>query len=504
MTSSGSAGRDHAPPRLSMHGIEKSYPGVRALRGVDLAVRDGEVLALVGENGAGKSTLMKVLGGAVTPDAGTIRLAGREVAFRGPHDARDAGIAVIHQEFTLVPGLTAVENIFLGQERSRAGFVVRAAEQERAAAIFRRLGVTIDLDAPCSRLTTAQQQLVEIAKALAFDPRIIVLDEPTAALTAAEADRLFGIIRDLVARGIAAVFIGHRLEEILAIADRVTVLRDGLRVAEAAVGEIDRERLIELMVGRQLSDEYPRRAVVPGATRLEVRGLGRGRAVRDVSFTVRRGEIVALTGLVGAGRTETVRLVFGADRRDAGEILLDGRPLAIRSPRDAIAAGIGLLTEDRKREGLVLGRSVRENFSLPTLDRLSRAGLLDLATEREAFARAVGRLRIKVADHDVPARELSGGNQQKVVLAKWLARDCDLLIFDEPTRGIDVGARHEIYLLMNELVAAGKSILMVSSDLPEVLGMADRILVMHDGRITGELANGPGVTQESVMRLAVA
>ncbi|MGB8852747.1 MAG: sugar ABC transporter ATP-binding protein [Pirellulales bacterium] len=491
-------------PLLSMHGIAKAYPGVQALRGVDLTLHGGEVLALVGENGAGKSTLMKVLGGAEQPDAGSIHLDGRPVTFRGPQDARAAGIAVIHQEFTLVPGLTAVENIFLGQERCRGGFVDRASERARAADIFRLLGVTIDLDVPCGRLTTAQQQLVEIAKALAFDPRIIVLDEPTAALTAAEADRLFGIVRDLVARGIAAVFIGHRLEEIFALAHRVTVLRDGRHVGDATVGEIDRDGLISLMVGRELADEYPRRDVSLGPPRLEVRGLRRGQAVRDVSFTVRRGEIVALTGLVGAGRTETVRLVFGADRRDAGEILLDGRPLAVRSPRDAIAAGIGMLTEDRKREGLVLGRSVRENFALPILGRLSRAGLLDLAAERERFAGAVHRLRIKTAHQDVPARDLSGGNQQKVVLAKWLARDCDVLIFDEPTRGIDVGARHEIYLLMNECVAAGTSILMISSDLPEVLGMADRILVMHDGRITGELVNGPDVTQESIMRLAVA
>ena len=492
------------PPLLVMKGIRKSFPGVQALRGVDLDVHAGEVLALLGENGAGKSTLIKVLGGAHRADAGVLELDGAEVSFGSPQEARAAGIAVIHQEFNLVPGLTAAENIFLGQEATRAGFVARGEERRRAADLFQRLGAAIDLDVPCSQLTTAQQQLVEIARALARDTRIIVMDEPTAALTAGEVSRLFEIIRDLQSRGIAIIYISHRLDEIFALADRVVVLRDGRNVGTRPLEGLGRNELIEMMVGRELADEYPRRTTTPGPVRLVVSGLCRGKAVRDVSFTVRAGEILAIAGLVGAGRTETLRLIFGADKRHAGELVLDGRRLDIRSPRDAIAAGIGLLTEDRKLQGLVLGQSVRENFALPNLGPLSQFGFVDGRREREAFSRHVDQLRIKVPQQEERARNLSGGNQQKVVLAKWLERDCEVLFFDEPTRGIDVGARHEIYLLMNELAARGKAIVMVSSELPEVLGLADRILVMHEGRITGEIACGPTVTQEEVMRLAMA
>ncbi len=493
-----------AAPLLEMRGIAKSFPGVKALRGVDLSLRSGEVLALLGENGAGKSTLMKVLGGAHRADEGMILIDGRETPFHSPQDSRKAGVAVIYQEFNLVPGLTAVENIFLGQEVTRAGFVAKKQERQRAAELFKRLGVEIDLDAPCRRLTTAQQQLVEIAKALAFDARIIVMDEPSAALTSHEVERLFEIIRDLKNHGIGIIYISHRLDEVFTITDRVTVLRDGRNVGERPIGQITRNEMIELMVGRELKDEFPARSVTPGAPRLEVSGLRRGRAVRDVSFDVRRGEILALTGLVGAGRTETVRLIFGADPREAGEVRLDGNVLAVRSPQDAIAAGIGLLTEDRKLQGLVLGHSIRENFGLPNLTWLSRRGFVQLGREREEFGRYVSRLQIKVPNQEQRAGNLSGGNQQKVVLAKWLARNCDVLIFDEPTRGIDVGAKYEIYLLMNELAAAGKAIVMISSELPEVLGMADRILVMHEGRVTGEIADARRATQEQIMQLAVA
>jgi len=493
-----------AIPLFSMRGIRKSFPGVQALRGVDLDVHAGEVLALLGENGAGKSTLMKVLGGAHRADAGVLEMDGAEVSFGSPQEARAAGIAVIYQEFNLVPELTAAENIFLGQEATRAGFVARGEERRRTADLFRRLGVAIDLDTPCSRLTTAQQQLVEIARALARDTRIIVMDEPTAALTAGEVSRLFEIIHDLKSRGIAVIYISHRLDEIFALADRVVVLRDGRNVGTRPIGGLERKQLIEMMVGRELADEYPRRTAAPGPVRLVVSGLCRGKAVRDVSFTVRAGEILAIAGLVGAGRTETLRLIFGADKRHAGDIILDGCKLDIRSPRDAIAAGIGLLTEDRKLQGLVLGQSVRENFALPNLGTLSRFAFVDGRREREAFGRHADQLRIKVPHEEERARNLSGGNQQKVVLAKWLERDCEVLFFDEPTRGIDVGARHEIYLLMNELAARGKAIVMVSSELPEVLGLADRILVMHEGRITGEIASGPTVTQEEIMRLAMA
>jgi ABC-type sugar transport system ATPase subunit len=493
-----------APPLLEMRGIVKSFPGVQALRGVDLILQPGEVLALLGENGAGKSTLMKVLGGAHRADAGTIAVAGLETQFRSPQDSRRAGVAVIYQEFNLVPGLTACENIFLGQEQTRAGFIERQLERQRATELFRRLGVQIDLDAPCRRLTTAQQQLVEIAKALAFDARIIVMDEPSAALTSHEVERLFEIIGDLRRHGIGIIYISHRLDEIFTIADRVTVLRDGVNVGERSIGQLTRQHMIEMMVGRELKDEFPKRSTTVGAPRLKVSGLQRGRAVRGVSFEVRRGEILALTGLVGAGRTEVVRLIFGADQRDAGDIQLDGRSLTLRTPREAIAAGIGLLTEDRKLQGLILGHSIRENFGLPNLDWLSAHGFVQLRRERAEFARYVDTLRIKVPHQEQQARNLSGGNQQKVVLAKWLARDCEILIFDEPTRGIDVGAKYEIYLLMNELAAQGKAIVMISSEMPEVLGMADRILVMHDGRVTGEITDVAHATQEQMMQLAVA
>lgn len=491
-------------PLLEMRGIVKSYPGVQALRGVDLTLHAGEALALLGDNGAGKSTLMRVLGGAAVPDAGEIRIDGQPVTIRRPHDAEAAGIAVIYQEFNLVPALTVAENIHLGREPSRCGFVSRREEHRHARQLFERLGVKIDPDARCRDLSIAQQQLVEIAKALAIRARILVMDEPSAALTVHEVERLFAIIRDLKQQGIGIIYISHRLEEIFAACDRVTVLRDGANAGDAPVKEVTRAGLIQRMVGRELKDEFPPRTRAPGKARLEVRGLSRGTVVRDVSFEVRAGEILALTGLIGAGRTETARLIFGADQPDGGEIRLDGRPLTLRTPRQAIRAGIGLLTEDRKHQGLVLLHSVRANYALPNLEWLSRFGFVEARRERESFGRLVESLRIRIPHQEQAARNLSGGNQQKVVLAKWLARNCEVLIFDEPTRGVDVGAKFEIYQLMNELVAQGKAIVMISSELPEVLGMADRILVMHEGRITGELPDARAATQEQIMELAVA
>ena len=493
-----------APPLLHMQGISKSFPGVRALEGVDLRLGRGEVLALVGENGAGKSTLMKVLGGAYPPDAGRIVIDGRPHTFHHPADAQRAGIAVIYQEFNLVPSLTARENIFLGRERTRLGFIGRASETAAAQRLFQRIGIDVPADLPVDQLSVAQQQAVEIAKALSLSAGILVMDEPSAVLSDRDIGKLFDIMRELKAQGIGVVYISHRLEEVFHIADRVMILRDGRHVATGPVGEFSREQLIERMVGRPLEQEFPPRDTQPGPVRLRVCHLRRGRRVRDVSFTVRRGEVLALTGLVGAGRTETARLIFGADRPDAGAVELDGRRLAIRSPRHAIERGICLLTEDRKAHGLILRHSVRDNFALPNLPLLARLGWVDRRRETAALQQYIDALRIKLSDPDLPAANLSGGNQQKVVLAKWLHRNCEVVIFDEPTRGIDVGAKFEIYQLINQLAGQGKAVIMISSELPEVLGMADRILVMHAGRISGEIADPAHATQEQILALAIA
>lgn len=497
------AEQSNSSPLLEMRGIEKSFPGVKALSGVDLTVHRGEVLALLGENGAGKSTLMKVLGGAHQPDRGTILIDGHETTYATPHDSQQAGVSIIYQEFNLIPALTVRENLFLRRETTSRGILRRREERQQAQALFERMGVSIDPEALCRDLSVSQQQVVEIAKALSQDARILVLDEPSAALTNAEVDRLFEIIQDLKSRGLGLIYISHRLEEVFAIADRVSVLRDGAHVGSASIDELNKDKLITLMVGRELTEEFPARNITLGEPLLEVENLSRGEVVKDVSFSIRRGEILGLTGLMGAGRTETARLIFGADKRDSGVIKLAGEALEISHPRDAIASRIGMLTEDRKTQGLILKHSVRENFGLPNLQQFSAMGFIDQKTETKEFGTYVDRLQVKVPHQEQQAGHLSGGNQQKIVLAKWLARNCDVLIFDEPTRGIDVGAKHEIYQLMNELVADGKCILMISSELPEVLGMSDRILVMHHGKISGEISDVPNTSQEQILELAM-
>ncbi len=491
-----------APPLLSMRRIEKAFPGVKALRGVDLELRPGEILALLGENGAGKSTLIKVLAGAHRPDGGCIRIDGKDPGVSTPADALRAGVAVIYQEFNLVPSLTVTDNIFLGHEDATVGFVRRREQHRRACKLFDRIGVAIDPDARCGELTVAQQQIVEIAKALALDARILVMDEPSATLTSQEVEHLFEMMRELRSQGIGIIYISHRLDEIFAVADRVMVLRDGAHVSTEAIEDVTRDGLIEAMVGRRLENEFPKESCPIGERRFVVSDL-EGDQVYGVSFSVRRGEVVALTGLVGSGRTETLRLIFGADRRRGGSVELDGRRLSISNPRDAIRSGICLLTEDRKASGLVLTQSVRENFGLPNLKQLSHLGFVSERQERNRLNRFIDSLQLRVSHVDQYARDLSGGNQQKVVLAKWLERNCEVLLFDEPTRGIDIGAKYEIYLLINELAAQGKAIVMVSSELPEVLGMADRIIVMHDGRVCGEISDVEHATQEDIMRLAV-
>lgn len=494
---------DEQKPLLQMRGIEKSYPGVQALRGVDLTLHRGEVVALVGENGAGKSTLIKILAGAVRPDRGVIAIDGVAVTIHGPLSANHAGISVIYQEFNLVPSLPVVDNLFLGRDRSRLGWLFRREEARQARALFARLGVAIDPWMICRDLSIAQQQIVEIAKALSLQARIVVMDEPTATLTPQEVARLFAIIRELQAHGIGIIYISHRLDEIDAIADRVMVLRDGQLVGEQPKAAVRRGELIEMMVGRRLDQEFPPRSASRGAPCLVVQGLSRAPKVCNVSFVLHHGEVLALTGLVGAGRTETARLLFAADRADAGAILLHGRPLRLRGPRDAIRAGICLLTEDRQGQGLIRDQSVLDNFALPNLRAFSRLGVLRHGRQRGVFAQYVQSLRIKTPSDETVVQRLSGGNQQKVVLAKWLYADCEVVIFDEPTRGIDVGAKVEIYHLINALAARGKAILMISSELPEVLGMADRILVMREGQISGEIGDVKSATQAQIMQLAV-
>lgn len=488
---------------LELKGIDKRFPGVHALKSVDFELGEGECVALLGENGAGKSTLIKVMGGAHQADLGVVLVKGVVQNWTKPTDALQAGVAIIYQEFNLVPGLSAAENVFLGIEPEDFGWVRRVEENKRVKEVFERIGAEINPRTLCVDLTVAEKQLVEIAKALVRDARILVMDEPSAALTKKEVEQLYLLIDDLKEKGIGVVYVSHRLEEIDRVADRAIVMRDGARVGHLSREELDRAKIIEMMVGRKLENEFPKEVREPGEVRLCAKNLNFGKKVKNISLNVRAGEILAITGLVGAGRTETVRLLFGADVADEGVIELDGKKLILRKPSDAIEAGICLLTEDRKDQGLVLGLSVRENFGLPNLDKFSSNGWIDRGAETLSFGNYIEKLQIKVSGHQQLASQLSGGNQQKVVLAKWLERNAEILIFDEPTRGIDVGAKFEIYQWMNQLAKAGKGIIMISSELPEVLGMSDRILVMKEGELMGELNNGPKVTQEVLMRLAI-
>ena len=491
------------PKLLSLRSISKRFPGVHALKSVDFEVCAGECVALLGENGAGKSTLIKVLGGAYAPDDGLIELDGEEVSFGNPNDSLSAGIAVIYQEFNLVPELSAAENIFLGIEPNDFGFVKRRQQFQKAREILSRLGAKIDPNRKCELLTIAEKQLVEIAKAMVRDARILIMDEPSAALTNNEVEQLYQLVDELKSEGIAVVYVSHRLEEVERLADRAVVMRDGERVGELQKTEIKRSKIIEMMVGRSMDAEFPANVRNPGSVRFRVKDLSRGDQVRKVSFELRGGEILALTGLVGAGRTEAVRLLFGADRLESGSIELDGVRINPRNPKEAISQGICLLTEDRKDQGLVLCLSVRDNFALPNLEKFSRYGWLNGTKEDGSYRDYEKSIRIKCSGSGQLVRHLSGGNQQKVVLAKWLERNAEVLIFDEPTRGIDVGAKYEIYEWMNRLAVQGKCILMISSELPEVLGMSDRILVMRGGCVVGEVENSNAVTQESLMELAI-
>jgi ribose transport system ATP-binding protein len=492
-------------PVIRLTGIEKSYPGVKSLDGVNFEVAPGEIHALLGENGAGKSTLTAVMGGAVKPNAGTIEYLGRIVAWRSPKEAQAAGIHVIHQELALFPELTVAENILLtDQPRGPLGLISPKARLKRVQAALDRLGVSISASARIGDLTLADQQMVEIAKALVGEPRLLVFDEPTAVIAGREVDLLFDNMRKMRSLGIGIVYISHRLDEIFEVADRVTILKDGKLVGTHPIGSLTRDSMINLMVGRRLEQVFPPRPAksTEGPVVLAVDRLSAGDRVKDVSLSVREGEIVAIAGMVGSGRSEVAEAVFGARGIDLGAISIDGKTVPRSGPRQSIGRGVGFLTEDRKDKGLFLGLSVASNIVAPALGEITRNGLLDRSKESEIARRQIGGFSIAAPSPETRVGALSGGNQQKVLFSRW-ARVADrLLILDEPTRGVDVGAKVEIYRIIRSLADQGVAVLMISSELAEVVGLADRVVVMAQGRVTGEL-RGDEVSEESVMRLAV-
>ena len=489
-------------PVLEMLNIRKTFPGVVALDDVNFDLSKGEIHVLLGENGAGKSTLMKILSGAYQKTAGRILIEGREVEIKSPRHARQLGISTIYQELNLIPHLSAAENIFLGREPASLGFIDRSAIHQASASILKGLGVELDPRTRVAQLGIAQQQMVEIAKAISLDAGILIMDEPTSALTEREIAELFARMRTLRAAGVSIVYISHRLEELFEIGDRVTVLRDGRLVGTHNIRDISKPDLIRLMVNRELTSQFPKVAAEQGEEVLRVEGLNRNGVLHDVSFSLRRGEVLGIAGLLGSGRTELARAIFGVDRIDSGQIYIKGEPRQVGCPRDAIDLRIGLLTEDRKTQGLVPLLSTKANICLPSVDRFSRYGFVSAGEETRAANRYVRDLRIKTAGIDQKVLFLSGGTQQKVVLSKWLCCEAEIFIFDEPTRGIDVGSKAEIYQLMNELTASGVAIIMISSELPEILGMSDRILVMHRGRIAAEFA-AEEATQERILQSAL-
>ena len=487
---------------VSMQHISKSFPGVKALDDVKFELREGEVMALLGENGAGKSTLMKILSGVYTRDEGTLEIQGKEYGDLTPKMAREAGVAIIHQELNMCRHLTVAENMFLGRELHSGIFLKNADMEKEAQKYLDELGVDISPRQTVGDLAVSKQQMVEIAKALSVNAKILVMDEPTSALTARECEELFSIINRLKSQGKGIVYISHRLEELAHVADRVTIMRDGKYITEGNYTDFTMDEIIQNMVGREIKEKFPRVSCEKGKKIFEVKGLNAGRLVRDINFSLYEGEIVGFAGLMGAGRTETTRAIFGVDPKESGTIILDGNEIKINSPSDAIKAGVVLAPEDRKKDGLCTKLSIRHNFGLPNLDIIcSPLGFVDTKKENELCEKEIVELKIKLPNTEVDAGSLSGGNQQKVVVGKWLARDSRVVIFDEPTRGIDVGAKVEIYNLMNKLKQQGIGVMFVSSELPEVLGIADRIIVMCDGRITGEL-DAKNTSQEEILKLA--
>ncbi len=491
-----------AAPLLVLSQASKNFGAVQALVDGSVTLYPGEAHALLGENGAGKSTLVKILAGVHRPDGGELLVGGEAVSFSGPAASRAAGISIIYQEPTLFPDLTVAENIFMGRQPVGAGRRIdRSAMNKAAADVFARLGVVLDPDRLARGLSVADQQIVEIAKALSLDAKVLVMDEPTAALTNVEVERLFEVMRTLRKQGAAVLFISHRLEEVFASCQRVTIMRDGRFVRTAPVEDLTIDAIIRSMVGRDLDSLFPKTATAPGAVVLEVDNLQRAGVFHDISFTVRSGEIVALAGLVGAGRSEVARAVFGIDRFDSGTVTVAGHRLSGGSPQAAMAAGIALVPEDRRQQGLVMDMAIDQNVALASLPRLSRGGLIRSSSERALALTWAERLQLKFGRLGNPVSTLSGGNQQKVVLGKWLARGPKLLIIDEPTRGIDVGTKAEVHRILDGLVSEGMAVLMISSEMPEVLGMADRVIVLHEGRITAQL-NRAEADEDTIMRAA--
>ena len=489
---------------VSMEHITKEFPGVKALDDVKFNLRAGEVMALLGENGAGKSTLMKILSGVYSLDQGSLKIFGREYPSLTPNTARDAGVAIIHQELNMCKDLTVAQNMFLGREIRKGVVLDNSAMEEIASKYLGELGADIRPDESVGDLPVSKQQMIEIAKALSVNEKILIMDEPTSALTSREIEELFEIIRKLKKQGCGIVYISHRLEELSHITDRVTIMRDGHYITEGNFTDFTMDEIIAHMVGREIKEKFPRVECKKGKKVFEVKNLNAGRLVRDINFSLYEGEIVGFAGLMGAGRTETTRAIFGIDPKESGQIFLDGKEIKINSPTDAIRAGVVLAPEDRKKDGLCTKLSIRQNIALPNLDIIcGKGGVINSKKEDELCEKAVEDLTIKTPNLEVDAATLSGGNQQKVVVGKWLARKSRVVIFDEPTRGIDVGAKVEIYQLMNQLKKQGIAVMFVSSEMPEVMGIADRIIVMCDGKITGEVS-AKETTQNEIMKYATS
>lgn len=487
---------------IEMTGIMKSFGTNQVLDNAGFFLRDGEVHALMGENGAGKSTLMKILTGVYTRDGGIVKVNGQEVNYSNPQEAEAAGIVFIYQELNVMFDLTVEENLFMGKEITKGfGICDRKAMRAKAEEVLERMGVSIPVDTVMSDLSVGQQQMIEICKALLVDAKVIIMDEPTAALTQSETAALFEVIENLKKRGVSIVYISHRMEEIFELCDRITVLRDGQYIDTCEIKDITMDDVVKMMIGREIGERYPSRNHSVGKTVFEVKGLSRKGAFNDVSFTVGAGEVLGVSGLMGAGRTEIMQAVFGYLPADSGEILIDGQPVKIKNPMDAMKAGIGFITEDRKVEGLMLDKTIRENIALANLGTISGSGVVSKAKEKSLISRGIEEFKIRCFGTEHECGNLSGGNQQKVVLAKWIYTEPKILILDEPTRGVDIGAKKEIYNVINDMARKGVAIIMVSSELPEILGMSDRVMVVREGDVRGIL-NIENASQESIMTLA--